>query len=108
MSFSQVNIRSGEFRKDSAMEQSEKQETSVEWLPRGIRRCPTAQLPNPRSVRFTKELDAEVASYLVQNGLSFNQLCTFAVEQFISKNQTIQLKSVRSPDIRPKPHFLED
>ncbi len=52
------------------------------------------QLPHPRSVRLSKDLDAEVVAYLLKNTLSFNQLCQFAISKFIKEEQTVTLVPV--------------
>ena len=52
------------------------------------------QLPSPRSVRLPEGLDKDVTRYLEQNHINFNQLCTFALQQFVSQPQTLELLPV--------------
>ena len=60
------------------------------------------QLPHPRSARLSVELDARVTIYLRDNNLAFNQLCQFAIEQFISTPQTLNLRE--APTLQKKEH----
>ena len=50
------------------------------------------QLPFPRSVRFTPEMDARIVEYMKKNPtLRFNQLCTLAIEHFVRGNHEWKL-----------------
>ena len=55
---------------------------------------PPRQTPWPRSVRLPQELDETVTRYLEQNRINFNQLCTFALGQFVSKPQHWRLDPI--------------
>jgi hypothetical protein len=52
------------------------------------------QFPYARAMRLSSDLDREVNEYLWQNSLSFNQLCYFAVSQFIAVSQRIELAPI--------------
>ena len=51
-------------------------------------------MSRPRTIRFKEQLDSKVDEYTSKNGLNLNQLINLAVEQFISKPNTIELVPV--------------
>jgi hypothetical protein len=61
------------------------------------------QLPWPRSVRLPEDLDDVVGRYMEKNRINFNQLCTFALQQFVTEPQQWDLHPVESPAPSPLP-----
>ncbi len=53
------------------------------------------QKPDPRIFRLSIHLDQEAMKYLDYNQISFNQLCRFAIEDFISKAQSLSLIPIK-------------
>lgn len=55
---------------------------------------PSKQLPQARSIRLTKTLDARCEEYLRRNGINFNMLVRMAVDEFISSERTFRLEPI--------------
>ncbi len=55
-------------------------------------------MSKPRTVRFNDQLDVLVEKYANKNNLSFNQVANLAVEQFITKPNSIELKPIKATD----------
>jgi hypothetical protein len=49
---------------------------------------------NPRTVRLEKDLDNAVNQWTEINHMDFSKLSTLAIEDYITKNQSIELKPI--------------